>query len=834
VGCATVERAPAAPIVTTLALQPQVWESRGAPVLRRTDRGVHIDDAFPNAQRHTSKEVYSIQPVCLGSTAATFRRVHERSQRLPTRAMTVVGRRVTEFAAAAAGAQGTMDRANDMIQFVLALFVDANVVAKGSEDPVYAKASEQLIRTLKQASHIIERTTLGVFPDAVNPQPLSNEIAHEFACVGPVVRLMSVLHKRLGCLVRYGDNVERCGNAAEQLSGLETLLRSTGGTFSDLRESIIDLAPVQTAFNVAKAAMLAQQPGAVALLRGATQQLSDALRDSQRLVYQSIRRLRLVCDQSVDFLPWTRLTFAARELEVVQVVLKASTLFHEPLRVPDRVSGSLPAAPEKWFNMLEFASSLTHAYVPIGVDSNDTNILDATRAVTSTYRTTGAQLHWQVPCCSCCGFSVEWSWIAQGVAPYIPTVTMSGQSCHCPGGSPEHQDLMWGLFVGAGDTMHCEASIAAAASVETKELPLRVEVHHWDPVNAPHLPRPQCDPDRRADYTISRSMYEFGAIPSEWVPLLNSAQRYDEIWVPAEAVKAAFVGSGVRAGKILVIPEPIDTQRYSPDGRALQLPHALSGLRHATSNTDTNADKLNNNFKFLSIFKFEPRKGWDAMMKAYLSTYTAQDPVSLYIVTVWWGPDQPEGLLDDRDPYAIRHRIDDIAAALGKADRHAMPHYVIITHTFSDDDLIALYRGCDAFVLPSRGEGWGLPIIQAMSIGVPTITTAHSGMLQFTTAETVVYVDVAVQPVPAAERKKYGVPANATWGEPDVAQLTAAMQRVRRMSLFERTALGSRARRHIVEHFSVDVIGRQIADRVVEIEKDVRRRRTASSVTERM
>jgi glycosyltransferase involved in cell wall biosynthesis len=38
-----------------------------------------------------------------------------------------------------------------------------------------------------------------------------------------------------------------------------------------------------------------------------------------------------------------------------------------------------------------------------------------------------------------------------------------------------------------------------------------------------------------------------------------------------------------------------------------------------------------------------------------------------------------------------------------------------------------LYGGADAFVLPTRGEGWGLPILEAMAAGVPAIATNWSG-----------------------------------------------------------------------------------------------------------
>lgn len=48
--------------------------------------------------------------------------------------------------------------------------------------------------------------------------------------------------------------------------------------------------------------------------------------------------------------------------------------------------------------------------------------------------------------------------------------------------------------------------------------------------------------------------------------------------------------------------------------------------------------------------------------------------------------------------------------------------HVLATH-ISERDLPRLYKAADAFVLPSRGEGWGRPMVEAMSMGMPTVIT---------------------------------------------------------------------------------------------------------------
>jgi glycosyltransferase involved in cell wall biosynthesis len=44
------------------------------------------------------------------------------------------------------------------------------------------------------------------------------------------------------------------------------------------------------------------------------------------------------------------------------------------------------------------------------------------------------------------------------------------------------------------------------------------------------------------------------------------------------------------------------------------------------------------------------------------------------------------------------------------------------------EELPRLYRGADAFVFPSRFEGFGIPVVEAMACGVPCVVSSHASL----------------------------------------------------------------------------------------------------------
>jgi glycosyltransferase involved in cell wall biosynthesis len=69
------------------------------------------------------------------------------------------------------------------------------------------------------------------------------------------------------------------------------------------------------------------------------------------------------------------------------------------------------------------------------------------------------------------------------------------------------------------------------------------------------------------------------------------------------------------------------------------------------------------------------------------------------------------------------------AASLGIADN------VVVTGHVEDDELVLLYQGASLFVFPSRYEGFGLPVVEALACGAPAIVGRNSSLVELVTED---------------------------------------------------------------------------------------------------
>jgi glycosyltransferase involved in cell wall biosynthesis len=217
--------------------------------------------------------------------------------------------------------------------------------------------------------------------------------------------------------------------------------------------------------------------------------------------------------------------------------------------------------------------------------------------------------------------------------------------------------------------------------------PAAVHVRHQWP--------PNFTPPKEGAWVVIQP-WEYGGIPQTWVSPMRDL--VDEIWVPSTWVKDCYVDSGIPSENVKVIPNGVDTRLFTPEGPAFPL-------------------RTTRRVKFLFLGGTISRKGIDVLLKAYSQAFRASDDVCLVIK----GQGGHTYLGSDLSNTLAQLRQDDPEA----------PDIEYFSDDLDEAALASLYRACDVFVMPYRGEGFGLPMAEALASGRAVIATARGAAMDF-------------------------------------------------------------------------------------------------------
>lgn len=179
-----------------------------------------------------------------------------------------------------------------------------------------------------------------------------------------------------------------------------------------------------------------------------------------------------------------------------------------------------------------------------------------------------------------------------------------------------------------------------------------------------------------------------------------AAREADRIVVPTQAVADDLSRVLKLADKVVVIGEGASPALALPvdaDDRAFRMQVPADGF-------------------LLSLATLEPRKGLDVLIAA-LAESTAPDLPLLLVGQPGWGGVDPNA-------EAAKHGVD--------------PKRIHVLGRISDADLAVLLHRATMLVSPSRAEGFGLPVVEAMTAGTPAVTSDAPALVEVGGGATVV------------------------------------------------------------------------------------------------
>lgn len=296
-----------------------------------------------------------------------------------------------------------------------------------------------------------------------------------------------------------------------------------------------------------------------------------------------------------------------------------------------------------------------------------------------------------------------------------------------------------------------------------------------------------CPPYNRhksRNYKIAYFYWEADRLPSAWA---RSLKEVNEIWAPCELVKNACRLAGF-TGKINVVPTPV---------KEFELNHKIS----IPSNFSKKLILSDDVFKFYSIFQWHERKGYKELLRAYFSEFSASDNVVLILKV------NPLNV-GINTMSKINQDIDKIKKYLGNKE---FPLLYVSKKILPVEDIYALHNISHCYVSPHHGEGWGMPIHDAMFAGKQIITTQFGGVTEYLDKDSAHLIDYELKPVSGMEWSNlYNSYQN--WAYPNVKHLSILMREVYQ-NYAQYNILGENAKK-VAKVMNIDGIAELIKEKI--------------------
>ena len=234
--------------------------------------------------------------------------------------------------------------------------------------------------------------------------------------------------------------------------------------------------------------------------------------------------------------------------------------------------------------------------------------------------------------------------------------------------------------------------------------------------------------------------WDYMSLPVRWVKWIRA--QVDEVWVPSNFVRSAFLEAGIPPERVAVVPNGVDIKLYRPNARKVKL--------------DTRKS-----FRFLFVGGPFWRKGFDVLMEAYGKAFSAREDVTLVIKSApefWTG--------------AGTKQLAEFSSRAGA------PEVVPIVRSLDQVRMAGLYATCDCLVHPYRAEGFAMCVAEGMASGLPVIVTGMGGTTDFCNPRTALLIPAGLRQMGKKQLDDEPTLDYPTYAEPELDGLVDWMRQV--------------------------------------------------------
>ena len=240
---------------------------------------------------------------------------------------------------------------------------------------------------------------------------------------------------------------------------------------------------------------------------------------------------------------------------------------------------------------------------------------------------------------------------------------------------------------------------------------------HFYKISSDEMPINKCIENKNCNKSVNLVFWEADKVPNSWLSIYNN-KIYDEIIVCCDWNKNTFEKE-VNAPVSKVYPYVYDYYEL---------------------NKKNKKDK----FRIFSMSQWQHRKGFDILLRAYYQEFHQQEDVELFIKT--YRSETSKGFDEISEKNIIINEITNY--------KNSCLHYGLLpkckvslkTGYCTQLEIKSFYENADVFCLPTRGEGFGLTIAQALLSGVPCIVPDLGGHIDFLDKENNYFIKSSYEP----------------------------------------------------------------------------------------